>query len=301
MQAFHSFTSRRMVRLCAARGVALLALFSLTAATSRAELVEATAKVVSLRGTATDGVGNPLKTGDILRTADTIRTGEDSFADLLLAGKGVASAVIRVAASSELNLTRMSQFNFEEGPDRLNPYASVTLDLKAGSLLANVRKSNPGKFEVKTPTSVAGIRGTAFRLSSTGSILIVEGDVLTALILPNGRTISLPMSVGQKLNVTPQMMDALARGDLTAEELRFLVTKDQAAAFAAWEQLANSSDLARLAAAEVPLMITRLELGKLLSGQVSTSREAKKGRKRGGLLPPASPPAPSPPSPPSPP
>jgi hypothetical protein len=302
MQAFHSFTSHRMFRLDAARGLALLALFSFLAATARADLVEAVAKIVSVRGTATDGVGNALKTGDILKTADTIRTGADSFADVVLQGKGIATAVLRVGASSELNLTRLSQFNFDDGPDRLNPYASVELNLKAGSVLANVRKNNPGKFEVKTPTSVAGIRGTAFRLSSTGSILVVEGRVLSSVILPNGRTVSLPLSVGQRLNVTPQLVDALSRGDLTEDDLRFLVTRDRDGIVTAWQDLSNSSDLARAGAAEVPLMISRLELERLLSGAATTASEARKGQRRGGPSaagsPPSPPsPAPSPPSP----
>ncbi len=87
----------------------------------------------------------PVNRGDVLRSGDKIRTGEDTELDLLLRDK----VTIRVKANSEVTNKNTAQ--------------DARLYLARGALLGATTKSFKGeRMEITTPVSVAAVLGTLF-------------------------------------------------------------------------------------------------------------------------------------------
>jgi hypothetical protein len=64
----------------------------------------------------------------------------------------------------------------------------VQLNLPEGTILGNVGKlSAASKYEVKVPNGVAGVRGTRYRISSTGYTVVLDGTVVFVYVPPNGQ------------------------------------------------------------------------------------------------------------------
>lgn len=197
-----------------------------TAPLAQADLAEINVKVAYAKGDVTDGAGRALKTGDHVRAGDSVRTGADGVVDLAWVNEGAGSSigkaltrsVIRLERASELKIDKLVQYDFGSGSG-MNPYIVAKMDLKEGSMFANIKKSSGGKFEVKTVNSVAGIRGTAFKLSKSGTIIVTEGSVVNKLILPNGTTVRVTIEQGQKLLVTTRLLAALVEHPDLATEL----------------------------------------------------------------------------------
>lgn len=92
--------------------------------------------------------------GDSLREADSVSTGKNGAASLVLRD----GTVITVGPQSRVDLTR---FQF----DTTTQQGNFLLDLLQGSVrvvTGLLAKVNPELFKVKTPTSVVGVRGTDF-------------------------------------------------------------------------------------------------------------------------------------------
>ncbi|MCM8773389.1 MAG: FecR domain-containing protein [Candidatus Omnitrophica bacterium] len=94
------------------------------------------------------------KLGMVLREEDTIRTKGNSYA--LLSLRGEEEAIVEIKENSELMLSELGID--EEGVTR------TLLDLAIGEVLIKVDKlrERGSNFEVKTPTSIVGVRGTIF-------------------------------------------------------------------------------------------------------------------------------------------
>lgn len=94
-----------------------------------------------------------------LGAGDIIRTGPGSRADLDFAGKAQA-AVVRVNENSSMKID--AYVSSEKIEDR-----KITLDLTVGDILVKVNKvKNKSQFQVRTPTSIVGVRGTMFRVKT---------------------------------------------------------------------------------------------------------------------------------------
>ncbi|MCS7151358.1 MAG: FecR family protein [Endomicrobia bacterium] len=106
-----------------------------------------------------------IKKGMLLKEDYIIRTGKDSMAVLIFQD----GSNIVLGANSEISLRRLTNND-------------TTLDLKNGRLKAEVTPRQPGQnFEVRTPVSVASVRGTKFMLSFENGIsdlIVIEGNVL---------------------------------------------------------------------------------------------------------------------------
>jgi hypothetical protein len=98
-------------------------------------------------------VGTKLSQGDILRT------------------KGGSSAVIKLEGTSENSTVEMkenTQMKLAElGEDKDAKTQTTLLDVALGSILVKAEKLRApnSKFEVKTPTSIVGVRGTTFSVT----------------------------------------------------------------------------------------------------------------------------------------
>lgn len=95
----------------------------------------------------------------VVNQGDIIRTKANSSAVLNLDGLG-ETAIMEVKANSQLKLAELMENKKERSQ-------ATFLDLALGEILIKARKlhSEKSKFEVKTPTSIVGVRGTTFSVT----------------------------------------------------------------------------------------------------------------------------------------
>ncbi len=99
----------------------------------------------------------PVTLGMRLAAGDHIRTGARSYADLDFSGAAQA-AVVRIGPKSSMKIdTYIASEKIEN--------RKIKLDLAIGEILVKVNKvKDESQFQVHTPTSVVGVRGTAFEV-----------------------------------------------------------------------------------------------------------------------------------------
>ena len=97
----------------------------------------------------------PLAPDALLTQTDVVRTGDNSTCTLLF--KGMKQATVEVRPNSMLELITV---NTADSGD------STELDLSIGAVLVKAEKLQSGSssFEVRTPNSIVGIRGTEFEV-----------------------------------------------------------------------------------------------------------------------------------------
>jgi hypothetical protein len=173
----------------------------------------------------------PLIAGKYIEAGATIYTGADGVVDVIL-GKAIempqsrwvpdrvslavdspVRGLVTYRPAQEQNMVRLMPDSalvldklttVSAGADTVS---DTELDLKKGSIYASVKKLSPAaQYLVKTPTGIAGVRGTQFSiaLNPDGSIKSVavyqthddEGLVL-AITLPNGSTQTFNITDGQ--------------------------------------------------------------------------------------------------------
>jgi hypothetical protein len=98
----------------------------------------------------------PAETGMALHSGDIIKTERDSYV-ILDIDHPTKTATVEVKESSELMLAELMK-------DKKSGKEETLLDLAIGEVLiqANKLNSSESRFEVKTPTSIVGVRGTKF-------------------------------------------------------------------------------------------------------------------------------------------
>ncbi len=108
-----------------------------------------------------DGINVPAEIGMEIGQGDAIITGEGAFALVRLEGEETATLDI-----SENSRLLLSELIFDAAEDS----QSTLLDLAMGKVLIRADRlhSEKSRFEVKTPTSVVGVRGTTFEVQVEG-------------------------------------------------------------------------------------------------------------------------------------
>jgi len=201
---------RNLINLFMAGAIGLAMVASLGAQ----QTAQLTATVIRIKGNARFTTGNnvwqPLKEGQVIHPGTIIQTGMDnsSYVDLSL-GSGAESSIspvvynpaapsatppqsgyeskasqsiVRIAENTLLGVDKLTSLN--TGSEAIT---ESQLDLKAGHILFNVKKlSAASRFEVKLPNGVAGIRGTAGIIWSSGLVQCVVGSIVRARIDANG-------------------------------------------------------------------------------------------------------------------
>jgi FecR protein len=174
------------------------------------DVKQGVATVVRVRGEASytlEGGANPkwipLVAGKILRAGATIKTEQDGLVDVVL-GKQIAMpqavsvpnaislapdapvrGMVDYKPSAEQNVIRLSGSTIikidtltvsDTGVDTVS---DTELDLKAGRIFASVKKlSAESKYFIKTPTGIAGVRGTLFGLGADNWCGVIKSSVL---------------------------------------------------------------------------------------------------------------------------
>jgi hypothetical protein len=148
----------RNLRTLLAAGAAVASLCVANSALAQG-LTQGKGVVRSIKGTATystpGGSTLPLKVGATLPPGSTIQAGSESSVDVFL---DINGPTLRVTANTIVALDSLSYTG--SGDDAV---IETKLNLEDGRILGEVRKlSAASKYEVKTPTGVAGIRGTKY-------------------------------------------------------------------------------------------------------------------------------------------
>jgi hypothetical protein len=112
-----------------------------------------------------------IQIGDIIKEKDVIKTEADSFCDVKIGG-----SIIRIKEKSQVTMASLVRRNDQE---------DTTLGLSVGKMLCKPKKLlKSEKFIVKTPTAVAGVRGTNFiveaDINRTTRIKVLQGKVAVA-------------------------------------------------------------------------------------------------------------------------
>ncbi|MBP7738075.1 MAG: FecR domain-containing protein [Spirochaetes bacterium] len=143
-----------------------------------------------------------VQIGDVIQEKDVIQTGTDSFCDIK-----IGQSLIRVKQKTKVVLATLI---------RQGGMENTAIDLSSGKMLCKPKKLIKSEsFMVKTPTAVAGVRGTQFTVEtdSTGTsrIKVFEGSVKVAK-----RVKELEESMPEVLSIAP---------DLNKEE-KVVITKE---------------------------------------------------------------------------
>lgn len=112
-----------------------------------------------------------VEIGDIIKEMDSVKTGADSFCDVK-----IGSSIIRIKEKSQVVVSNLLRKGDSE---------STTLGLDMGKMLCKPKKLLKNEsFLVKTPTAVAGVRGTHFAVETdavkTTRIKVFDGQVKVA-------------------------------------------------------------------------------------------------------------------------
>jgi hypothetical protein len=134
----------------------------------------------------------PMSIGSVLNEGAIIDIPAECHISLLLED----SSVIRLPSSAAIKISILRKNALESSPE-------VQLDLVRGRIELDVYKgrSKTTPFEVKTPLSVTGVRGTEFRVGYAPSEQIGQVEVVGGLVQANGikDSTSQPVTKGQGL------------------------------------------------------------------------------------------------------
>lgn len=177
-------------------GLALVALVGFLGFVNAASaaMQQGKATVRSIKGAAEYSAGGawaPLKAGTVLASGSAIKTGPNSK---VLLDLGVNGGQVIVTANTTVGLDKLV---FDKtGADTV---AETQLDVRVGRILGNVNKTSPAsRFEIKTPTGVAGIRGTKFDISANGVVKVKSGCVVVVYVDPTGQVATYEVCSGFK-------------------------------------------------------------------------------------------------------
>ncbi|MCX5678069.1 MAG: FecR domain-containing protein [Candidatus Omnitrophica bacterium] len=120
------------------------------------------AKITSLNGTAEikpigQAVWSPASAGMVMNEGDTLKTAPGSWALVDIDNGKVA--MVEVKEGSQMSLAELTA-------DPQTDTSQTLLDLAMGEVLIKAQKihGENSRFEVKTPTSIVGVRGTTFNV-----------------------------------------------------------------------------------------------------------------------------------------
>jgi len=175
----------------------LCLLLALLWTTATASAVPGRAEVVKVVGTATvskaAGGSASITQGMVLGTGDTVTTGANSTVDLNL---GLNGDFLRVDPDSSLKIDNLDIANIA---DRT---VTTQLNVNRGGITGNVvnKLTKASKYEIKSASGVAGIRGTVYsiKLNPNGTIARIVVTSGTVTFIDRGVTITISALNGAK-------------------------------------------------------------------------------------------------------
>jgi hypothetical protein len=156
-----------------------------------------------------DSSTKPLHVGSVVAEGAIIEVPAECHASLLLED----GSVIRLPSSASLKITTLRKNALESAPE-------VKLDLARGRIELDVNKnrSKSTPFEVRTPLSIMGVRGTEFRVGyspdeQTGQVEVLGGTVQTrgssdAISRPITKGLGVPIDSDGKALAIEKLLEA---------------------------------------------------------------------------------------------
>lgn len=157
----------------------------------------------------------PAKVGSRINVGETVATGPDSRAKIVMSDRNV----MNVLPDSKMKIEKYVN-------DPISGKKDVQLNLLEGKVRNNVEQTYDGeknKFLVKTPTAVAGVRGTQFLTSydsksQTTAIVTLKGAVAFTTTGANGKSETVMVKKGEGSSASkgkgPEAPKALPKEDL---------------------------------------------------------------------------------------
>jgi len=166
----------------------------------------------------------PVKNGDQIAVGATVRTG---------AG---ASCMLKWATGNVVKISPLSMIKVEEAEKTSSGGEKSSLNIKQGKLFAHVKKLDTAdsKFEVKTPTAVAGVRGSdVFGINNGNNSTFGVTNGLMAVnaggnevVLEPGFAVSVDVS-GSMSDIIPIPLDIKQEANENAKETTSEAAKDE--------------------------------------------------------------------------
>lgn len=129
----------------------------------------------------------PALDGQVVSDGDIVRANTQGLAVLTF----FEGSTLTVEPGSQVTVTNLSRV----GADGIN----VTIEQTIGRTWASVQKLAPGsQFQIKTPTSTAAVRGTAFE-----TVVAVVNGVVTTTVKGNEGAVLVTANAGGSVSVTP--------------------------------------------------------------------------------------------------
>ncbi len=176
--------------------------FALLCSATLASAIPGRAEVMKVTGTATKtdakGSTGSLAKGMVLGTGDTITTGPGSTVDLNL---GLNGDFLRVDPDTTLKLDNLDIANIA---DRT---VTTQISLGKGGITGNVinKLTAASKYEIKSASGVAGIRGTVYNVQTdrAGKITRIIVTSGTVTFVDRGVTITISAAAGPQAYAPP--------------------------------------------------------------------------------------------------
>ncbi|MET3117605.1 hypothetical protein AAKU64_001824 [Undibacterium sp. GrIS 1.8] len=172
-----------------------------------ADLVEA--KVLAMAGTSTaklpTGAEENITLGNTYKEGTMITTGKNGFLTLVLPD----DSRISIPSNSQVKLSKLRMTKYSKSP-------RTEITLLQGRVESKVTplESNKGRFEVRSPLAVAGVRGTHFRVSVndngianevlSGGVAVGSVKKPNTLVIPAGKgNVVTQQGVGDAVDLLP--------------------------------------------------------------------------------------------------
>jgi hypothetical protein len=151
----------------------------------------AQAEITKIKGNATysaaGGAAMPLKVGDKIPGGSVIKTGPGAYADVFF---GNSAGYVRVLENSTLNVDKFALS--DTGADTA---VDLQLNLPEGTAVGRVNKlSAASKYEVKLPYGIAGIRGTVWKMTANGTVVLLSGSLILVHAPAGQNPVAYPMN-----------------------------------------------------------------------------------------------------------
>ena len=234
---------------------ALVGGFILTLATgahAQSTTKQGYATIVRIEGearySAGDNVWHPLTVGQTLGPGNVIQSAPMGRVDMVLGDKipqriattpdKVAPAVdakvrdmVSYQAKAEQNVIRMEGNTIlaidklQIGNTGVDAVSDTELDLRQGTIFGSVKKlSAESKYLIKTPNSIAGVRGTTFTMSANGDLTVISGSMVVSHTGPNGQVTTVVLGPGEQYDPNTGQTTQLTPQELRQDEQTAIFT-----------------------------------------------------------------------------
>lgn len=150
------------------------------------------------------GGSSAITQGMVLGAGDTITTGAGSTVDIDL---GVNGNYLRIDPDTTLKLDVLDIANVSKDT------ITTSMSLAKGSVTGNVTKklTAASKYEIKTASGVAGVRGTVYSIRTDGTLVVLRGTV-DFVIMRNGQQQVVRVTEGQQFKAGVDTAPVAATG-----------------------------------------------------------------------------------------